>query len=84
LCGAGGSRWIATSTSGWCQALQQPRVVALLPTPDIAIAAALLDPDRFPGDPIDRVIYATARDAGAVLVTRDRALRAFDDHNTIW
>lgn len=66
------------------QALQQPRVVALLPTPDIAIAAALLDPERFPGDPIDRVIYATARDAGAVLVTRDRALRAFDDHNTIW
>jgi PIN domain nuclease of toxin-antitoxin system len=66
------------------QALAQPRVVALMPSTDIAIAAALLDPDTFPGDPIDRMIYATARDAGAVLVTRDRALRAFDDHNTIW
>jgi PIN domain nuclease of toxin-antitoxin system len=66
------------------QALAQPRVVALAPSPDVAIAAALLDPDTFPGDPVDRMIYATARDAGAVLVTRDRALRAFDDRNTIW
>jgi PIN domain nuclease of toxin-antitoxin system len=66
------------------QALAQPRVVALPPSPDIAVAAALLDPDAFPGGPIDRMIYATARDAGAVLVTRDRALHAFDGRNTIW
>jgi PIN domain nuclease of toxin-antitoxin system len=66
------------------QALARPRVVALPPSTDIAIAAALLNGDAFPGDPIDRMIYATARDAGAVLVTRDRALRAFDAQNTVW
>lgn len=66
------------------QALAQPRVVALAPGPDVAVAAALLDPDTFPGDPIDLIIYATARDAGGVLVTRDRALRGFDAENTVW
>ena len=66
------------------EALAQPRVVALAPGADIAVAAATLDQDVFPGDPIDRIIYATARDAGAVLVTRDRALLAFDPQNTVW
>ena len=66
------------------QAFAQPRVVAIAPGPDIAIAAALLDPETFPGDPIDRLIYATARDADAMLVTRDRALRGFDPRNTLW
>lgn len=66
------------------QAFAQPRVAAIAPGPDVAIAAALLDPEAFPGDPMDRLIYATARDADAVLVTRDRALRGFDPRNTLW
>ncbi len=66
------------------QALAQPRVVAISPGADVAIAAALLDPEVFPGDPMDRMIYCTARDAEAPLVTRDRALRWFDPRNTVW
>lgn len=66
------------------QAFAQPRVVAISPGPDIAIAAAALDRETFPGDPIDRLIYATARDADALLVTRDRGIRGFDPSNTIW
>jgi len=48
------------------------RTVAL--TPSIAAAAAAL-PDTFPGDPADRVIYATAVEHGWRLVTKDRRLR---------
>lgn len=44
-------------------------------TPPIAVSAALLDPETFPGDPVDRVIYATAVDLDVPLVTRDRAIR---------
>ena len=66
------------------QALALPRVEALAPSSDIAVAAALLDRDGFPGDPIDRVIYATARAARARLVTRDRAIRAFDRTIAVW
>jgi PIN domain nuclease of toxin-antitoxin system len=66
------------------QALADSRVEALAPSADVAVAAALLDRDSFPGDPIDRVIYATARAARAQLVTRDRAIRAFDEQIAVW
>jgi len=66
------------------QALAVSRVESLTPSADIAVAAALLDREGFPGDPIDRVIYATARASRAQLVTRDRAIRAFDEQTTVW
>jgi PIN domain nuclease of toxin-antitoxin system len=43
-------------------------------TPAIAETAAGL-PSSFPGDPADRLIYATAIEHGLRLVTKDRALR---------
>ena len=66
------------------QALAPRRVVAHPLTPDVAVAAALLDGDRFPGDPADRFIYATARAHRARLVTRDERIRAFDAHTAVW
>jgi len=65
-------------------ALAEHRVEPLAPSADIAIAAGLLDANSFPGDPVDRLIYATARSLDAPLVTRDRAIRAFDPTRTIW
>ncbi len=44
-------------------------------TPAIAATAVSL-PSSFPGDPADRLIYATAIEHGARLVTKDRRLRA--------
>jgi len=43
-------------------------------TPAIAHTAATL-PSTFPGDPADRLIYATAVEHGWSLVTKDRRLR---------
>ncbi len=48
---------------------------------DVAMDAAEL---RFVGDPIDRIIYATARAADAQLVTRDERLRRFDPERILW
>ena len=42
-------------------------------SPDRLLAASFL-PGKPPRDPADRIIAATARDLGATLVTRDRAL----------
>jgi PIN domain nuclease of toxin-antitoxin system len=42
-------------------------------SPDLLIASSYL-PGRPPRDPFDRIIAATARDLGATLITRDRAL----------
>jgi PIN domain nuclease of toxin-antitoxin system len=43
-------------------------------TPAVAATAVAL-PDSFPGDPADRIIYATAVEHGWQLVTKDTRLR---------
>jgi PIN domain nuclease of toxin-antitoxin system len=65
-------------------ALAQPAIVALPLTPPVAVDAALLETKGFAGDPADRLIYATARNEGATLVTRDSRMREFDPRGTLW
>jgi PIN domain nuclease of toxin-antitoxin system len=69
-------RWIR-------QALARPGLSSVPLTPPVATAAGLL-PGSFPGDPADRLIYATARAEGAELITRDGRLRDFDPRATRW
>jgi PIN domain nuclease of toxin-antitoxin system len=66
------------------QAFAGERVEPLAPSAEVAVAAGLLDRRNFPGDPIDRLIYATARSIDAILVTRDEAIREFDPSSTLW
>jgi PIN domain nuclease of toxin-antitoxin system len=66
------------------QALADARIESLAPNSVVAVAAGLLDAKSFPGDPADRLIYATARSAEATLITRDRAIRTFDPETTLW
>lgn len=57
----------------WLQ--QLARQVRTIPvTPAIAATAVSL-PSSFPGDPADRLIYATAIENGWRLITKDRRLR---------
>lgn len=72
------------TTESWIShALAAPRVRAVAIDPQIAAhAGALADP--FPGDPADRLIYATSVVNGVRLVTRDQAIRRFDPHRTVW
>ena len=51
------------------------QLVTLPITPTVATAAVSL-PSAFPGDPADRLIYATAIESGLRLVTKDRRLRS--------
>ena len=66
------------------KALAEPRVEPLPPSTEIAVAAGLLDARRFPGDPVDRLIYSTAKAHSAALVTRDVGIREYDASATIW
>ncbi len=45
-------------------------------SPDILIASSCL-PGAAPADPADRIIAATARELGCLVVTRDRKLLAY-------
>lgn len=60
----------------WLQGLAaQLRTIGM--TPAIADTAVAL-PSSFPGDPADRLIYATAIEHGLGLVSKDRAIRDHD------
>lgn len=60
----------------WLQGLSaQIRTIGV--TPAIADTAVAL-PSSFPGDPADRLIYATAIEHGLKLMTKDRAIRNHD------
>jgi len=61
----------------WFANLFEVPGVALAPlSPDLLIASSYL-PGKPPSDPTDRVMAATARELGATLITRDRALLAY-------
>jgi PIN domain nuclease of toxin-antitoxin system len=68
----------------WLQGLAaQLRTISMTP----AIADTAVDlPATFPGDPADRLIYATAIESGLDLVTKDRAIRDHDKPRslTVW
>lgn len=64
---------VSIPIQAWLEGLsEQVRTVGA--TPSIALAAVSL-PSSFPGDPADRLIYATAVEHGWALITKDRRLR---------
>lgn len=63
-------------------AIHDVRVVP--PTVATALRAGSLDPDRFHGDPIDRLIYATAVEHDLRLISADKRLRDADPTRVIW
>ena len=65
-------------------ALSVHDVRALPPTVSTALRAGSLDPAEFHGDPIDRLIYATAVEHDARLVTADERLRRSDPARVVW
>jgi PIN domain nuclease of toxin-antitoxin system len=70
--------WVGLALNG------DPRVEPIAPDQRVSLDAGLLDAQRFPGDPADRLIFATARSRGARLVTRDERLRRFAPAETLW
>jgi PIN domain nuclease of toxin-antitoxin system len=69
-------RWIA-------DVLSVHEVRAIPPTVAIAVRAGSLDAD-FPGDPADRLIYATAVEQAARVASADERLRSVDPERVIW
>ena len=64
-------------------ALALPGTAVLDATPTILTRAALLG-ESLHGDPIDRMLVATAMHHGIPIVTKDRRIRAWDAVRTIW
>jgi len=80
-----GRLWLDRDTGAWISrasvevgARQEPV------SSEIAIRAGQLDQERFPGDPSDRIIYSTAVQHRAKLITRDAAITRFDPERAVW
>jgi PIN domain nuclease of toxin-antitoxin system len=65
-------------------ALNVLEVRALAPSVSTALRAGSLDADGFHGDPADRLIYATAVEHDAQLISADRRLGSSDPKRVIW
>lgn len=67
--------------------LAQPRISTAHLTPEAAAWAGDLG-DAFPGDPFDRLLYATGRDLRVPIVSKDERLRAYaaqsNDVQFVW
>jgi PIN domain nuclease of toxin-antitoxin system len=59
----------------WLTEASDPTVVQVLPIDTSVILALDKLPDRFHGDPADRIIVATAKAHGLALMTDDKAIR---------
>jgi PIN domain nuclease of toxin-antitoxin system len=67
----------------WFQRLLETPGIRLADmSPELLIASSFL-PGEPPRDPADRIIAATARDHGATLMTRDRALLEYGEQGHI-
>ena len=75
---------VAIPTRSWLEQLATG-VRTVGTTPAIASGAVAL-PSSFPGDPADRLIYATAVEHGWMLVTKDQRLRGHPHPRpvTVW
>ncbi|HWA54378.1 MAG TPA: type II toxin-antitoxin system VapC family toxin [Solirubrobacterales bacterium] len=65
-------------------ALNVHEVRALAATVSAAIRAGSLDPIEFHGDPVNRLIYATAVEHDARLISADGRLRRSDPARVVW
>lgn len=71
-------RWLASALRF------DDRIVELSVDQSISLGAVDALRRGLTGDPIDQLIFATAEQNSAMLVTRDRKLRAFAPTQTIW
>jgi PIN domain nuclease of toxin-antitoxin system len=68
---------LSRPTADWvAEALGLPGIFLLGLSSGAALGATLL-PDSAPGDPMDRILLAAAREQAALLVTADRQILAF-------
>lgn len=82
LVARGRLRLLITPQRWFARLFELPHVRLADMSPDILIGSSFLPGDP-PRDLVDRIIAATAREYGATLVTRDRALLAYGEQGQI-
>ncbi|MBI2593357.1 type II toxin-antitoxin system VapC family toxin [Candidatus Daviesbacteria bacterium] len=71
-------------TESWIEQIEKLPYIQFVPVDNRIAAKSVNLPGQFHSDPADRIIVATAREMGAVLVTSDDKIRKYPHIQTIW
>jgi PIN domain nuclease of toxin-antitoxin system len=82
LAARGRLQLLITPQRWFARLFQVPGVRLADMSPDLLIAASFL-PGKPPRDPADRIVAATAREYGATVITRDRALLQYGEQGHV-
>lgn len=80
---AKGRMALALNPDLWFQRFCELPGVTLAAMPPSVLVASTVLPGQPPGDPADRILIATARAFGYVLVTRDERIRKYGAHGHV-
>ena len=80
---AKGKMALSISPDVWFQRFCELPGVALSEMPPSVLVASASLPGAPPGDPVDRILIATAREFGYALVTRDRKMLEYGGHGHV-
>ncbi len=81
---ATGKLQLSQPVADWIAAAARPPFVTVVPLDErVAVESAQL-PGSFHKDPADRIIVATARSHGLILLTKDQEIRGYGHVKTLW
>ena|SRR3989344_9515928 len=71
-------------TESWIEQVEKLPYIQFVPVDNRIAAKSVNLPGQFHSDPADRIIVATARETGAVLITSDEKIRKYSHVQTLW
>lgn len=75
---------LSMDIDSWIKKLESLSYVQFVPVDNIIASKSVQLPGEFHQDPADRIIIATARENGAVLITSDKRIRKYSFVHSLW
>lgn len=80
----GGRLKLSMDVDTWFEKIEQMTFLQFAPIDNSIAAKSVMLPEPLHSDPADRMIVATAREYGAVLITSDKRLLNYSQVQTLW
>lgn len=75
---------LTVDTESWFKRIENLPFVQFMPVDNMIAAKSVNLPGEFHEDPADRIIVATAKETGAILVTIDEKIRKYKYVKSVW
>jgi PIN domain nuclease of toxin-antitoxin system len=75
---------LTMETDKWIEKITSLPYIQFIPVDNSIAAKSVLLPREFHNDPADRMIVATAREKGVVLITADERIKNYSYVQTLW